>query len=371
MCGKILDVKLIPLILFFVFFLFFNIRTAYAQQLPKEAYFKGEVIEITEQGEIINHGQKNLFQELKIKLDNGKILQIRHGDPSTLKPEGKLTAGEIIVVIKSQTPDGKTAYFVYDKYRTDNLLVILLIFVILVIGVAGLKGIGSLVGMGISLAVILVFIVPQILGGANPLLISIIGSIFILFASTYIAHGVSKQTTVALISTFVALFITATIAIIFTNMGKLTGIGNEDLASLQMGATSIINLKGLFLAGIIIGTLGALNDVTITQAATIFELSKTNKNFEKLVKQGFSVGKEHILSLVNTLVLAYAGSALFIFIFIVLNPAKIPYWVILNTETISGEIISTLAGSTGLILAVPIATLLAAYTVVNLKQGKN
>ncbi len=358
----------IKLFLILILFLFITFHPSRAQA-ESEQYLKGSVVKIVSEGEIINNGQKNLYQDIEVKTQAGKVLNIHLGDPQTLTLANKVQKDDQIVIIETKNLQSKTIYQVYDKYRINNILLIFVLFAILVIAIAGLKGIGSMVGLTISLCIILFFIIPQILNGNDPLMISVLGSLVILFVSTYVAHGISRQTSVALISTFCALFITAVIAIVFTSISKLTGVGDEDIASLQIGTTSIINLKGLFLAGVIIGTLGALNDVTITQAATVFELAKTNRNLFKLFGQGFSVGREHILSLVNTLVLAYAGSSLFIFIFIVLNPAKIPYWVILNTETISGEVVSTIAGSAGLILAVPIATLLASWVSINLNKN--
>jgi uncharacterized membrane protein len=124
-------------------------------------------------------------------------------------------------------------------------------------------------------------------------------------------------------------------------------------------------LQGLFLAGIIIGTLGALNDVTTTQAATIFELGAANPSYgmKELARRGFLIGREHIVSLVNTLVLAYAGTSLIVFIFLNLNPSGAPLWVLLNSELIAEEVVRTVASSFGLILAVPIATLISAWLV--------
>ncbi len=357
------------LVTFLLLFAFLSvIQPVFAESQIKEEYIKAQVVKVINQGEVISNGQKNLYQDLEVKTSSGQTLSIHYGDPVRLTADREVAAGDQIVILKSTNPVGKTSYSVYDKYRFNNVLLVILFFVILVLAIAQLKGVGSLVGLIASLAVILFFIVPNILKGADPLFISIVGSIIILFISTYVAHGISKQTTVALVSTFISLFITAFLAHLFTNFSNLSGVGNEDIASLQIGTTSIINLKGLFLGGIIIGTLGALNDVTISQAATIFELAKTDHKVKilELARRGFNVGREHILSLVNTLVLAYAGSSLFIFIFLVLNPNKVPYWVILNTETISGEIVSTIVGSIGLILAVPIVTLLASWTVLEL-----
>jgi uncharacterized membrane protein len=259
-----------------------------------------------------------------------------------------------------ETP--KLTYSVYDKYRSGNILFIAVAFFLLVIITTGLRGIGSLLGLVISFAVIIFFIVPQILGGADPLFISIVGSLFIMVTTIYLAHGFSQRTTIAIASTFLALVITGILAVWFVGALGLTGGGNEDAYMLQFGS-QIINLRGLLLGGIIIGTLGILDDTTTTQAATIFALAETNSKLKarELMQKGFIVGKEHITSLVNTLVLAYAGASLPLFIFFVLNPLHQPLWVILNNEQIVEEIIRTLAGSIGLILAVPITTALAAF----------
>ena len=215
--------------------------------------------------------------------------------------------------------------------------------------------------MGLSFAIILLYIVPNILKGNDPLTITLIGATVIILLTTYLAHGVSWKTTIALSSTLISIFLTAWLAIFAVSFTNISGIGNEDAFALQVGTTSLINLKGLFLSGIIIATLGALNDITTTQAMTILELKKADPKlkFVALFEKGFAVGKEHIASLVNTLILAYAGSAFAVFIFFVLNPAKVPYWIVLNSEMVSDEVVKILAGSLGRLLSVPIVTFLA------------
>ena len=186
------------------------------------------------------------------------------------------------------------------------------------------------------------------------------GPLALLRLTTSLAHGVYKQTTVALISTFLALMLTAILSSFFVKLTHHSGY-TEETASLQLGATSKINIQGLLLGGIIIGTLGALNDITTTQAAAVFELAKTDRalKFGELFKKSFSIGREHVVSMVNTLVLAYAGSALSLFLFIILNPLKLPLWFMLNTENISDEVFRTISGSIGWVLVVPVVTLLA------------
>lgn len=365
--------KFIFIILLLTFFLFsLRLQTAFAQQTQdntqnvKEEFYTGSVIKILDQGEKTIAGTKNLYQVLQIQfldgLQKGRTIIINYGEVAGITSLQKVLVGDTVILQKTENaPNGQNGYVIYDKYRLSSLAVAFVVFLLLVLVMAGWKGLGSILGLLISLAVILFYMLPQILAGINPLQTSIVASLTILFITTYLAHGISKQTTVALFATFISLMFTVWISSFFVNSSKLTGI-NEETATLLFGPTSHINLQGLLLAGIIIGTLGALNDVTITQSATIFSLAKHDgeASFKKLFMTGFSVGREHIVSLVNTLVLAYAGSALALLLFIVLNPQKIPYWVMLNTEVISDEIIRTLTGSIGLILVVPTVTFFAA-----------
>jgi len=333
--------------------------------IPKEEYFKAQVVYIEKQGQRDNQGYKSYFQTLKVRVENGsqkeKLLTVENGDESQITKDQFVTVNQEIVVDQTTSLNNETTYSLYDAYRLNNLLIFLAIFCFAVIIIAGLKGFGSLLGMGISLSIILLYIIPNILKGNDPLTITLIGATVIILITTYLAHGISQKTTIALISTLISIFLTAGLAILAISFISISGIGNEDASALQIGTTSLISLRGLFLSGIIIATLGALNDITTTQAMTILELKKTNPklDFIALFSKGFSVGKEHIASLVNTLILAYVGSAFAVFLFFVLNPAKVPYWVILNNEIVADEVVKILAGSIGLLLSVPIVTLLA------------
>ena len=361
--------KILFIIITACFFLLPQHKIFAQTNVPVQDYYKGTVVRVISSGENNVMGYKVLFQILEVQIttgpDSGKTINISYGKDSQITKDQEVSQGQEVILTKITNQSGKTSYSIYDTYRLNPLLVLLVLFFVLIVIVAGLKGIGSVLGMSFSLFIIMVFIIPNILSGKDPLAVTVVGSVAIIFVSTYLAHGVSKKTTVALISTLIALILAAAFSIFAINFAKLTGLGNEDFANLMLGTTSFINIKGLFLSGIIIGTLGALNDITTTQSATIFELKKTNDKlkFSQLLKKGFGVGKEHIASLVNTLILAYAGSSIAIFIFLALNPAHLPYWVILNNEIISGEIIRIIAGSSGLILAVPIVTLIASLAV--------
>lgn len=341
-----------------------SLSTRIAQ--PTERYYRGKVTEIVSSGQTEINGFTNFNQKLKVKIQNGsqkgKVVTIDYGGVFNISPQQKLAAGDAIILTQTTDPTGGTSYFVLDRYRLPAVTYIIVGFFLLVFLVGGKKGLGAIIGLGISILVILKFIVPQILAGHDPLLISIAGSFIIMFLTIFLAHGFSKKTGVALIATFFTLVATGILAVLFVSLTRLTGLGTEDSYLLQFGPEGL-NLQGLLLGGIIIGTLGVLDDITTAQSAAIFELARANKKFSmaELFSRGMNIGREHVASLVNTLVLAYAGVSLSLFILFVLNPTNQPYWVILNSELIIEEVVRTLAGSIGLTLAVPLTTILAAY----------
>ncbi len=347
-------------------------KMAFAQttpqfQPPKEEFFKAKVIEIVSQGQKTIGGNANYHQTLRVKIEDGsekgKYTVIENGGQFQITKDQLVSKDQEIVISKITTPNGKVSYSIYDFYRINSIILLLIFFFFLIVFIAGKKGLGSVFGMVISLGIITSFIVPNILKGSDPLSTTLLGSVVILIATGFLAHGVSKKTSIALFSTLISLLFTVGLAQIAIQMTNLAGLGSEDAVALQFGPTALISLKGLFLSGVIIGTLGALNDITTTQSATIYELKLANPKlkFVKLLEKGLNVGKEHAASLVNTLILAYAGSSFAIFIFLALNPGHLPYWVILNNETIADEIVKTIAGSCGLLLSVPIVTFLSAY----------
>ena len=338
------------------------------QNVPQEQYVKGKVLSIEREGTRDVGGRENRYQQVKIRLLDGpakdKEIALEYGGMFTITESQKVREGDTVVLVQSQTQDNRTAYRILDKYRIPTIIILLFGFFAVVLAVAGKKGIGAILGIFISLSVIIFFIVPRILAGNDPLAISIIGAIIILIATMYLAHGFRQQTHIALAATLISLFLTALLSILFVSLARLSGLGTEDAYSLQQMFTTV-NFKGLLLGGIIIGALGVLDDVTTTQAATVTELADADpkSTVRTLFAKGMNVGRTHIASVVNTLILAYAGASMGIFIFLVLGVQNNiqPLWVILNSEVITEEIVRSLAGSIGLILAVPITTLLAAF----------
>lgn len=339
-------------------------------QSPSSQHFlQGEVTDIIEEGTMTVTNRENIFQEVRISFtEDGqqKEVTLTHGGDRIITPEQTLREGQKVVL--SSNPNAaqeNVRYHIWDQYRLPNLLILTAGFFILVLLISGKKGLGSILGLGFSFLVIIKFIVPLIMAGQDPLLISIAGSLLILSVSIYLAHGLTEQTSVAVVSTFLSLIVTGLLSVIFVRLAHLSGLGSEDAYSLQVRFNESINFQGLLLGGIIIGALGVLDDVTTAQSATVYELARTDKRleFKELVRKGMNVGREHITSLVNTLVLAYAGASIGVFIYILLGvqTGDTPLWVILNSETLIEEVVRTLAGSVGLILAVPITTILAAF----------
>lgn len=361
--------RLLTILLFL--FLLLSTKSSWAQSPaptfvpPKQEYFKAEVTKIIRDGTRNVAEYKNFFQFVEVKFsdgsEKGKAVTIENSGSLKTVKQKSLKVGDEIVVLRV-TNNGEVTYSVWDKLRLNYIYFTIIGFFALIFVFAGIKGIGSIIGMIISFGVLVGFIVPQILAGRDPLVISIIGSLIILVTTIFLAHGASRRTVSAVISTFISLVITGVLAFVFVKIFHLTGLGDENSYMLQMGNLEI-NPEGLLLGGVIIGALGVLDDVTTTQSAAIFELFKLNKKLSMtdLFTKGYTIGREHIASLVNTLVLAYAGASLGLFVIFVLNPQSTPYWVILNSEVISEEIVRAVAGSMGLILAVPITTIIASY----------
>lgn len=254
-------------------------------------------------------------------------------------------------------------YYITDRYRLPALFFAILLFVIVAVAFGRIRGFTSLIGLAMSGGVLIGFVVPQILAGHDPLTICLIGAAAIALVSLYLAHGFNKRTTIALCGTLITLAVSAVLAIFFVSMAKLIGLATDQSFYLALGTNINLNLRGLLLGGIIIGALGVLDDVTIGQSATVYELKDANPNFDakELYRRAMSIGREHIASLINTLFLAYAGISLPIILYLVAFQNGVPLWFALNGEPIAEEIVRTMVGSIGIILAVPITTLIASY----------
>jgi len=332
----------------------------------KDVIFKAKIVEIlAEKERVLSDGRVNLQQHLKmLGLESdfkGKEFEFNGiGDINVLNKQ-IYEIGDKVLVIENKAED-KSNYYIVDYARSGTLLWLTAFFVLVLLFVGKIKGLRSLLSLFLSFLVIIKFIIPQIITGANPLFITILGSIAILLIIIYITEGFKPKAHLAFVSIFISLILTLIISQLFVSLAKLTGAASEDVLFLFSIDGLSINLQGLLLAGIIIGALGVLDDVVIAQVSTVKEIASADKglNSKEVFLKAYKVGISHIASMTNTLFLAYAGVSLPLLILFVSGESAFSSWVqALNTELIATEIIRALAGSIGLILSVPISTYIA------------
>ena len=362
-------VKILLIIVSFLFLFIFFIEKPNFLSPEDTNFYRAKIIEIKEEGKIVDpYGVENIYQDLKIKILNGpnksEEIEIRYGELlfSILSDNEKVKEKELVIIKKINLENGP-AYDIYDKYRLRPLLIIIAIFFSLIVWLVGIRGVGSILSLFFSIIVVVSLVMPYILIGSNPLYVCLVGSLIIIVPSMYLGHGFNKRTSIALLSTLIAIVLAVILSEIFVSLTKLGGVTGEDAYYLQRGLRGLINLKGLLLGGIIIGTLGVIDDITINQTVVVDELRKTNPslNFKQLYNKSLVIGKEHIISMVNTLALAYVGITLPGLLIFILNKGDTPLWVLINNEWLAEEMIRTLVGSVVLFSAVPISAFLAVY----------
>ena len=297
-----------------------------------------------------------------VELADGRVIEADLPGPEPFGGGGDLPpfeVGDRVEVYYSPSPDEARSYVVSDWIRRPALVGLVAAFLLASILVAGFKGLRAFVATGASLVLIIGYVVPAITGGANAVLVSLVGVGGILVLAIYFVHGISWSTTAALIGTFLAAAATLGLGVVSADLAHLTGYGSEDAAMIAASLPDV-NLRGLMLAGLLIGALGALTDITIVQASVVRELAHADPEMRSfgLYRRGMNVGRDHIGSLVNTLVLAYTGAALPLLV--LLGQGELPFARAVNLELIAAEVVHTLVGSIGLILAVPLTTFIAA-----------
>ncbi|SHM21591.1 YibE/F family protein [Cryptosporangium aurantiacum] len=265
----------------------------------------------------------------------------------------------VLLVLSDGSGEGETTarYTIVDKQRAGSLWLLAALAAVVVIGFGRLRGLAAIGGLVVSFAVLLLFIIPGILDGSPPLLVAVVGSAAIMFAVLYLTHGVSVRTSVAILGTLASLVLTGLLGAAFTALTELTGLGDEQsvyLATVEGG----VDMRGLLLAGIIIGSLGVLDDVTITQSEVVAELARTPRSRFDLYRAAIRVGRAHVGSAVNTIVLAYAGASLPLLLLISVSGQSLSSLV--TGQSIASELVRALVGTIGLVASVPITTALAA-----------
>ncbi|HEX6684556.1 MAG TPA: YibE/F family protein [Candidatus Limnocylindrales bacterium] len=272
----------------------------------------------------------------------------------------------ILVLGENLEEPGAQIYDIIDHERGSQLWLLLLVFALTVIAFVRWRGLTALAGLAVTFAVLLIFVVPAILAGSSPLLVAIVGSAAIMLVVLYLTHGFSTSTSMAVLGTLISLSLTGALAVASTWALKLTGVADEESSFLTIQYGNV-NMLGLLLAGIIIGALGVLDDVTVTQAYTVTELAAANPamRFMDLYRAAGRVGRAHITSVINTIVLAYAGASLPLLLLLTAGPGQSNGgWLeMIKSEQLTQEIVRSVVGTLGLIAAVPITTALAAFAV--------
>ena len=331
----------------------------------EEEVLEGRVVGVVEEQEFEEGEEERLYQKLEVLITRGSLrdrkITVEAGGEAGRVGESVYREGDRVVLTRTQDFEGNDVFYITDFVRRKPLFWLFLIFVVLTALIGRWRGLSSLLGMGLSFLVIFKFILPRILAGSDPVGTAILGSLLIIPLTFYLSHGFNKKTTVAVFGTFISLVLTGLLAKYFVGWAELTGFASEEAGFLSVIRPGLVNMKGLVLAGIIIGVLGVLDDITVAQAAVVEQLRQANPDlgFRDLFWRAMRVGQDHIASMVNTLILVYAGAALPLLLLFV--DTSSPFLEIINYEAIAEEIVRTLVGSIGLIAAVPMTTLLAVW----------
>lgn len=272
-----------------------------------------------------------------------------------------LKEGDTVFLSATSVEDGTVDYQYADRDRRMIIVLLGLGFAAAVVGLGRMRGVAALAGLVLSVAVLLWFILPAILQGEDAVLVALVGGGAIALISLYLAHGYNPLTHVAALGAFSALVLTTALSRLVVVAAEFSGIANEEAFFLL--SIPDLDLGGLLLAGIVLGAIGALDDVTVTQASAVWEVHGANPSLDTsdLYAAGLRVGRDHIVSTVNTLLLAYAGASLPLLILFTLSGQALGF--VASSEIVAVEIVRTLVGSIGLVAAVPMTTWLSSRTV--------
>lgn len=344
----------------FFFSILFPTGNILAQEVFNEyqATLKGRVLEVVS-SKVVNIGGTETNEKLQtIKVEiltgerKGEIITIEN-DYLNLKKGDKFFFDYFIYI------DGREVYQVKDVYRINTIIVFVFLFVLVVIVFGGFQGVRSLLSLVGSFFALFYVLIPGLLGGWPPVLASILVAGIILFIAIFFTHGFNRESIVAYLGTMLTVFITGVLAYFAVDFNNLSGFATEESVYLNFNTKGVLDFQGLLLGAIIIGVLGVLDDIAITQSAIVTELFSANPNLSKkeVYKKAIRVGREHVGALVNTLVLAYAGSALPLILYFYASP--LTFLMSVNSEIFATEIIRAIIGSIGLVLTVPVVTFFA------------
>lgn len=330
-----------------------------------DTLWESKIVAVPLQEEREVQGRKQTYQQLKIEIlkgeKAGEVYTIENGHLPMVR-QNVYHAGELVLLGTTNPADPQT-YYIADYLRRDGLGVLTILFLLIVLAVARKQGLLSILGLLSTFVVVFKFTIPFILSGHNPFLISILSVVIIIPLTFYLSHGWQRKTHAGVLATIISLILTVGCGFLAVEGLHLTGFASEDSAFLIATMGEVINIRGLLLAGIVIASLGVINDVTMAQASVVNEIKTANPKIKlaQLYAQSMKVGRDHVASMVDTLVLTYAGASLPLLV--LLSQSGVAWMQTINAEMIAEEIARTLVGSIGLMAAVPITTIIAALLV--------
>jgi uncharacterized membrane protein len=301
------------------------------------------------------------YQRLEVQLDEslyrGELVELEWDGRRALNENGFLSPGDRVLLTLSR--DGNTrTYTITEIVRLPSLWPFVAVLAVALVAVGRWKGVASLAGLGASIAVFLLAVLPAVRNGDDPLLATLLGSIGVLAVAVFVVHGFNRKSVAALLGTLGALVVVVALAAVAISVARITGLGTEEAIFVFVGTAGKVDMPRLVLAGVVVASLGALVDMAVGQASTVFELSGTSElRGRKLYSSALNVGRDHIGSLVNTLALAYFGGALPLIVLVSLGFQ--PLSVSINSEEITESVMAVLIASIGLVLCVPLTTAVA------------
>ncbi|MDI3420517.1 YibE/F family protein [Streptomyces luteolus] len=322
----------------------------------------------TPEGQEAQRSQTGMCAKATVEVTSGKDKGRTFVEVVQPDAPRQLTQGQEVVVAYAPGAPKELQYSVTDVDRSVPMWILAAVFALAVVAVGRMRGFMALVALTVSFALLTLFILPAILQGSNPLVVAVVGASAIMLIALYMCHGLTARTSVAALGTLISLLLIGLLGSLFIGWAHLTG-NTDDNTGLIHGLYPDIDMSGLLLAGVIIGSLGVLDDVTVTQTSAVWELHHADPTMtaRQLYRAGIRIGRDHIASVVNTLVLAYAGAALPLLL--LFSIAQSSVGTVANSELVAEEIVRTLIGSIGLVASVPVTTALAALLVSADKPG--
>lgn len=320
-----------------------------------------EVLEIGDRGQI-GSGMPQPFQRLRVQLDEslyrGEVVELRWGGRRALAPNGFLRAGDRVLLSVTREANDRT-YAILEVVRLPALAPFAVLLLLALLAVARIKGLAALAGLAASVSVFLLAIVPALQRGDDPLVATLVGSLGAIAVSVFVVHGFSRKSLAALCGTMAGLGVVTAVGALALATARMTGMGAEDQILLAVGTDGRIDMPRLALAAVMVGSLGAIVDMSVGQSSTVSELAAVDETLRgrRLYASALNVGRDHIGSLVNTLSLAYFGGALPLVLLVSLGYQ--PLSLAINSEEILASVIAIIAASLGLVLSVPITTAIA------------